>query len=283
MLKRLLYKASSKLSFRLNNQYGFPNWVSYEPELIPPFHLMQMEGIQVLEEWFRWAEEWSFLLRMYGKISPESRVLEIGCGLGRTAFPLRYILTQGSYDGFEISSDKVEFLQKNFTKQYPNFRFILADIHNTFYNPAGEIQAETFKFPYPDSAFDIVYAASIFTHMLPDITEHYFKETARVLQKNGRAVFSFFILDNYRAGHTRPFGFAHTMFDLDHSYGSYGDSFKIANPANVEEMTAYKISLLEQFAKNAGLVWVQEPVAGMWSGITDTWVGTQDIVVLRKE
>src|ERR1051325_8056212 len=75
----------------------YPDWIAYQPDLIPPLSLMGKEGITVLEEWFRWAEEWSFLLRIYGRIRMNSHVLEIGCGLGRTAFPLRYILLNGKY------------------------------------------------------------------------------------------------------------------------------------------------------------------------------------------
>jgi hypothetical protein len=85
--------------------------IAYDPDLVPPLDLMRGEGIDVLEEWFRWGEEWSMLLRIYGCITGQSNVLEIGCGLGRIAFPLRYVLSsEGSYDGFEICKPKVEFL-----------------------------------------------------------------------------------------------------------------------------------------------------------------------------
>ena len=36
--------------------------IAYEPNLIPPLELMAQEGIVVLEDWFRWAEEWSMIL-----------------------------------------------------------------------------------------------------------------------------------------------------------------------------------------------------------------------------
>lgn len=259
----------------------YPAWVAYETDLIPPLSLMGTEGITVLEEWFRWAEEWSFLLRQYGKIQMNSRVLEIGCGLGRTAFPLRYILLNGSYDGFEICKYKIDFLQENFTRAYPNFNFIWANIHNTYYNPGGEIAAEKFVFPYEDNSFDIVYAASVFTHLLPVITENYFTQTARVLKKDGRAIFSFFVLDNYRPGMERPLGFARPGFNFDYEYHSYGSEFKISNPDNPEEMTAYKRALIENYAKQAGLL-IEEVVTGLWSGSSETWIGAQDIVVLKK-
>ena len=154
--------------------------LAYEPELIPP---IEREGVDTLEEWFRWAEEWSMLLRIYGQIRRDSDVLEIGCGLGRVAFPLRYVLSQhGTYHGFEICRDKVEFLQQNFSTAYPNFHFHHEDIHNTFYNPIGMIRPEHYRFPYEDASFDLIYAASVFTHLLPAAAERYMRESSRVLR-----------------------------------------------------------------------------------------------------
>lgn len=258
-------------------------WVSYEPDLLPPLDLMRQEGIEVIEEWFRWAEEWSMLLRFYGGITPISMVLEIGCGLGRTAFPLRYILSsEGSYDGFEICQNKIEFLEKTFHKAYPHFRFIWADIYNTYYNPKGKIRSADYQFPYPDDYFDIVYAASVFSHMLPEATANYFQQSARVLKSEGCCIFSFFIIDNYRTGQSRPSGFSRPIFNFDHSCGGYGKDFAIVEPNNPEQMTAYSLALIERFAAKAGLELANPPIPGFWSGSSLTWVGTQDLIILKK-
>ena len=257
--------------------------IAYEPDLIPPLELMQSEGIDTLEEWFRWSEEWSMLLRVYGKLSANTSVLEIGCGLGRIAFPLRYLLIgTGSYDGFDISKYKIDFLKEKFSPAHPRFRFIWTDIFNTYYNPEGIIKSTEFRFPYPASSFDLVYAASVFTHLLPENTEHYFQETSRVLKHNGRCVFSFFLLDNYVSGSPRPLGFNQPIFNFEHSYQSWQDRFAIANPDNPEEMTAYRIALIEEFAKKAYLKLVQAPVLGLWSGNASQPIGAQDIVILEK-
>lgn len=270
-------------STELDKSTNHPNWVAFEPSLVPPLSLMRLEGISILEEWFRWAEEWSMLLRIYGGITPKSKVLEIGCGLGRIAFPLRYILTSaGSYDGFEICQEKVNFLEQTFHQTYPNFRFIWANLHNTFYNPAGQINAQDYRFPYEDNHFDLVFAASVFTHLLPNVAAHYFQETSRVLKPSGKAVFSFFLLDYYRRGQPRPGGFAYPIFNCDYSYDSYGDEFAIAEPNNPEFITAYRRDLIQRFADQAGLKLAQDPIPGFWSGTVENWVGTQDLIVLQK-
>ncbi|MGF1512588.1 MAG: class I SAM-dependent methyltransferase [Elainellaceae cyanobacterium] len=256
--------------------------IAFEPALIPPLKLMRREGISVLEEWFRWGEEWSMLLRFYGELKATSTVLEIGCGLGRIAFPLRYVLSkEGSYDGFEICRYKVDFLQQ-FHQAYPHFRFTWADVLNVHYNSTGQVKSENYRFPYADETFDTIFAASVFTHLLPEATAHYFAESARVLKPGGRCLFSFFLLDYYRKGHPRPLGFGKPSFNIDHSYGGYGDEFAVSNPNDPEAISAYRLKAVERFTSEAGLVAAQEPVAGMWSGTLNNWVGAQDLVILTK-
>jgi SAM-dependent methyltransferase len=285
-IKNILKKIQANTLLNKIQKNGYSphqDWVAYEPQLVPPLELMRSEGVQCLEEWYRWAEEWSMLLRVYGRITTSSKVLEIGCGLGRIAFPLRYILiSDGSYDGFEICRFKVNFLEQSFNRAYPNFRFIWANIHNTAYNPDGQIEGKDYRFLYADNSFDIVYAASVFTHMLPDTTEHYFQETFRVLKPGGRVVFSFFLLDNYRPKQARPLGFARPIFNFDYSYGQYGNEFALVSPDNPEYMTAYRLSLIEQFADKAGLEIQQSPLPGFWSGTHSNWVGLQDLVIFQK-
>lgn len=256
--------------------------IAYDPELVPPIELMRQEGIDVLEDWFRWAEEWSVLLRVYGCLTRTSSVLEIGCGLGRIAFPLRYVLLEGSYDGFEICKYKVDFLQRTFEEKYANFRFVWANVRNTYYNPAGTIAPQDYTFPYDNDSFDLVFAASVFTHMLPEAAERYFRESARVLKPGGRAVFSCFVLDNYVRGQQRPLGFGREAFNFDHKLGAYGDDFATVVPSNPEQMTAYSQRFLERFVAGAGMSPVQHPLPGFWSGSQPNWIGMQDLLVLTK-
>jgi SAM-dependent methyltransferase len=256
--------------------------IAYNPQLVPPLHLMRMEGIEVLEEWFRWGEEWSVLLRAFGGVRATSDVLEIGCGLGRIAFPLRYVIRNGTYRGFDISPQKIDFLKRNFAAAYPNFQFEYADVNNTEYNPTGELAATDFRFPYADAQFDVVYAASVFTHMLPDACAHYFAEASRVLKGGGQCLFSFFALDFYTPGHPRPLGFGNSRFDFAHSWADYGNEFALVAPENPELMTAYASSLITKMARLAGLALARDPIPGLWSGTQDQVVGAQDLFVLRK-
>ncbi|MDX6555042.1 MAG: hypothetical protein QOD86_1237 [Miltoncostaeaceae bacterium] len=256
---------------------------AYEPDLLPPPERMLDEGIEVLEEWFRWGEEWAVLLRVHAGLGADSDVLEIGCGQGRIAYCLRIVLFgEGSYRGFDINRGKIEALQSRFTPAHPRFRFHYADIHNTHYNPGGTVTPERYEFPFPDESFDVVFAASIFTHMGPATTARYVAETARVLRPGGRALFSFFLLDGYLAGRPRPQGFARPDFDFDHVHPGWDEGVGIAFSDDPERMTAYRVSLIERMAADAGLELAGPPIDGLWSGAHRRWAGAQDLVVLRR-
>jgi SAM-dependent methyltransferase len=257
--------------------------IGYQPDLIPPVELMREEGMEVIEEWFRWAEEWSVILRIYGGLTRQSQVLEIGCGLGRIAYALRYILSpDGAYYGFEICRNKVDFLEQHFQPVYPNFHFSWADIYNTFYNPQGQQQAADYTFPYANDSFDIIYAASVFTHLMPEAAGHYFAEAARVLKPDGRCVFSCFLLDNYRPGQTRPFVFKDRLYNFEHFYDQYGADFAVGRLDNPEHVTAYRLSRLKEYTAKAGLELSQAPLPGLWSGSSANWVGAQDLIILKR-
>jgi SAM-dependent methyltransferase len=261
--------------------YPYPQWVAYEPELVPPPTLMYQEGITVLEDWFRWAEEWSMLVRAYGGMNGRSRVMEIGCGLGRIAFALKYLLVEGHYTGFEIVREKIDFLQRTFTPAHPRFTFVHADVSNTYYNPQGGMAPSEYRFPADDGSQDLVFAASVLTHMAPANVERYIAEAARVLCPGGRCLLSVFLLDHYRKGLPRPSVFGRPTFDFDHHLPKWGADFAYVVPGNLEQMTAYSARLLQRFAGTAGLEYT-DLVPGMWSGSTDRWVGMQDLVVLTR-
>ena len=257
---------------------GYPAWVAYEPELVPSPELMASEGIDVLEEWFRWGEEWSVLLRVYAGLNGSSSVLEIGCGLGRVAFPLRHVLRGGGrYEGFEIVRRKVEFLQQTFARSHPSFHFTWANVRNTHYNPGGEIEALRYRFPYDDGQFDVVFAASVFTHMKPENVTRYFAEAGRVLRRGGRCLFSFFLLDNYLPARERPRPFAAGDFDFTEDDDGFGAAFA----DDPERMTSYRLRRLTRMAREAGLRVARPPLPGFWSGVSSHWVSAQDLVILE--
>ena len=127
-------------------------------------------------------------------LKPDERVLDVGCGIGRMARPLAGFLDErGRYEGFDVNPIGIGWCQLHYDER---FRFTLADLYNRRYHPTGALKAHEFRFPYDDDSFDVVLAASVLTHLLEDEAEHYLAEIARVLRTGGRALITFFLLDD---------------------------------------------------------------------------------------
>jgi SAM-dependent methyltransferase len=131
-------------------------------------------------------------------------MLDVGSGIGRKTFPLvGYLDEQGGYDGLELVKRGVDWCTEKYTRNYPNFRFHLIDVYNALYNPDGKCRATEFRFPFGDAQFDFVVLNSVFTHMVPEEVENYFREVARVLKTGGRCLISFFLLNDESLRHIR--------------------------------------------------------------------------------
>jgi SAM-dependent methyltransferase len=157
---------------------------------VPPRRIRK--GISPL--WFDFKEsgrdQLEFFVELCG-LQPTDRVLDIGCGVGRLALPLAEYLAGGNYDGFDIRPEMIEWCTTSITAQHPNFRFHLADVDSSTTSNEGGGEASEYRFAFDDATFDFAYAGSLFTHLTPDGTENYLRETARTLRPGGRLVATF--------------------------------------------------------------------------------------------
>ena len=129
-------------------------------------------------------------------LTPESSVLDIGCGIGRLAVALTsHLGPEGRYEGLDIVPSGIKWCTENITPRYPNLNFTLANVYNGEYNPGGDIAPTEYRLPYPDASFDLVVLTSVFTHMLPAEKEHYVDEIARVLKPGGRCFATYLLLN----------------------------------------------------------------------------------------
>ena len=128
-------------------------------------------------------------------LTPNMRVLDVGCGQGRMARPLVSYLKGGTYDGFDIVKSGIEWCQTEYA-DVSTFTFQHANIFNARYNADGKIAAKDYAFPFPDESFDFVFLTSVFTHMFKEDIENYLSEIYRVLKPEGRSLITWFIMRN---------------------------------------------------------------------------------------
>ena len=166
----------------------------FSKSITPPRRLSLLYGADERKKEWKWLGR----LRDHG-LKPYHKVLDVGCGAGRTAIPLTTYLSRaqgGSYDGFDIVPHGIKFCQRRITPRFPHFNFQQADIYNRFYKPKGRYKASEYRFPFNDNVFDMVYLTSVFTHMLTQDMKHYMSEISRVLKPGGKSFITYFLLND---------------------------------------------------------------------------------------
>jgi SAM-dependent methyltransferase len=126
----------------------------------------------------------------------DATVLDVGSGYGRVAHSLWRHGFEGSYLGLEILSRHVGWCSDTLTPASGGlFAFSHLDVRNERYNPGGSMAASEATFEVSDGAVDVAVLTSVFTHMYAVEIERYVAELARVLRPGGRALTTFFMLD----------------------------------------------------------------------------------------
>ncbi len=210
-------------------------------------------------------------------LAPDHHVLDVGCGTGRVAIPLtQYLSAEGRYEGFDPVARAIRHCSTRITPSYPLFRFQVADLYNKRYNRRGRIKDSEHRFPYPDASFDLVFATSVFTHLLPEGSARYVAESARVLKPGGRFFATWFLLNAE----------SEAALDAGRSTISFPrrqELHRLHSARNPESAVAYDEGFVLDLYAIHGLT-LREPAGhGSWSGRAPSgYAGYQDRVVARK-
>ncbi len=106
-------------------------------------------------------------------LTPDSRVLDIGCGTGQMAGALvPYLSERGGYAGTDIGAEAIEFCEKTFHKK--NFSFRRGGMTDVPFDA--------------DGTFDLAIFFSVFTHTFPDETALLLSEARRLLKPAGTII-----------------------------------------------------------------------------------------------
>ncbi|MDM1556514.1 class I SAM-dependent methyltransferase [Chryseobacterium indologenes] len=209
-------------------------------------------------------------LKKYIALKNTDHVLDIGCGIGRTAVALSGFIDKGTYDGFDAVEKGIKWCNKHIHKKYLNFNFKFTPIYNDLYNTFSQ-KAENFIFPYDEAQFDKAFLFSVFTHMQVPEIQQYLNEISRVLKSGGQCLATFFLYDESK----KEGGSMH----FPHQYKGYRLMDDKVTAANI----AVSVPLLNQMAHEAGLK-VKTIQGGFWRNDVEKEGADefQDIVVFEK-
>lgn len=270
MLRSLYYTLSPKQRLLLRRVVYFPiDLFRKRHKLEPPkgyIYTGPGNYIEIGETFFDY-------FKTYGNIQPDGRILDIGSGIGRMAIPFTEFLTEkGSYKGFDVVAQGVDWCTENISSKYPNFTFTHTPLKNDLYNLNTADEAKDFIFPYQDNTFDFAFLTSVFTHMMPTDVLHYLGEIHRVLDTDKICLATFFILDEISKelmqSSTMNFSVAHK------DYALMNEKVKEANVAFEKD---YIFAHFE--AKGLQVI---NFFPGTWSGRTENTLSYQDIIILKK-
>jgi ubiquinone/menaquinone biosynthesis C-methylase UbiE len=271
MLRSIYYKLSPKQRLLLRKVVYAPiDLFRKRHELEPPKGYVYTgpgNYIEIGETFFEYFKQ-------YGNIQPNSRILDIGSGIGRMAIPFTEFLDQeGSYKGFDVVAQGVDWCTANITSKYPNFTFTHTPLKNDLYNLNTNAEAKDFTFPYNNKSFDFAFLTSVFTHMMPEDVLHYLDEIYRVLDDKKICLATFFVLDEISRKHMQS---SKMNFKVQReNYALMDEKVKEANVA------FDKNYLFEQFEAKGFTIKHYFP--GEWSGRTENTVSYQDIIILQKK
>ena len=204
-------------------------------------------------------------------LTSKSKVLEIGCGSGRTALALTKTLEKGNYMGVDIDKVSINACQRHQLFQQSGFVFEHIDVQNMMYNSQGKTSPKSYKFSFEDASFDHIFLISVFTHMLPEEVSNYIGEISRLLRPGGKCMLSTFLMDYGTEGKILNFPYQHDVYHLhqeslpEKAVGYYQSFFE-------EKFTSVNMSLLTKRIGN----WRSFPVEGNFIEFG------QDVLVFSK-
>ena len=119
------------------------------------------------------------------ELTSQTRIVDVGCGLGRLPMGLIREGHQVQYLGLDSQDRYVWWCTRYIQRQHPNFQFRHINVENERYNPNGEKIAQNFRLPVSDGYADVVQLWGVLTNMSPEHMRVYLSEVSRILRKGG--------------------------------------------------------------------------------------------------
>ena len=269
-----VYRSLRQFGYRVVGPLDYLTRALTGQQQLPPIHLRRHVG--PLRSFESSGVEFMTHLQQLCALRPDDSVLDVGCGCGQMALQLLHFLDArtGSYRGFDLHQPSINWCQRNIANRHSNFVFTYADIFSRAYNRGGQIAAAEYRFPFPSESFALVIAKSVFTHMLPAAFENYLNEIARALAPSGRALLTFFLLNDEQRSREAA-GMNQLQF-------RFGDSpCRFVHASSPESAVAYDELFVLSVLQSHGLRLKAPIYYGSWSGNADG-LSFQDLLLVES-
>lgn len=200
-LRNIWYGLTSNQRFLIRRLYYFPTdfldkITGKTHKYVPPRGYIYTGSPSNAKKYLKQGDLQLELLKEEIDLLASDSVLDIGCGVGRTAIALTtYLNKNGNYNGFDVVKKGIDWCDSGIGKDFSNFNFKFIPLFNDLYNTSKN-SALDFVFPYEDSSFNKIFTFSVFTHMMLDEIQHYFDEIQRVIMEDGFCFSTFFLYDS---------------------------------------------------------------------------------------
>lgn len=124
-------------------------------------------------------------------LEPKSRILDIGCGVGR--LPIGLLATKaafGSYLGIDVDDARVRWCQTNLSARDKRLAFRKSNMKNERYNPQS---GNSLDYNLSADSHDIAYAYSLFSHLTQPHAESVLAAVAGALTQTGQFFVTVFV------------------------------------------------------------------------------------------
>lgn len=164
-----LFRLNLRTRFWFADRFRTPQLEVPVPPAILRFRVSESLAV---DRFLNVGAAWASLIRLHARemgkdLTEAPRVLDFGCGCGRTA---RWLLGGGGnvdFHGVDVDADAVAWCQQHL----PQGHFALT-------GPAPPL-------PYPPEHFDVVYCLSVFTHLSESMQDLWLAELQRILKPGG--------------------------------------------------------------------------------------------------
>jgi SAM-dependent methyltransferase len=175
----------------------FPKSVSIDGSIIPS-RTSTIAGpkFKDYKSYLGSAEDEAKRLVEHFQCNLKSRVLDIGCGLGRLPIGIIRIVGETGYTGIDVDGISIDWCKKNIGRYHPSFKFHHLSVYNERYNKKGTKIDRDFRFDFADSSMDIIYLFSVFSHTTEEDMRIYLREFKRILHDDGFIFFTTFVEEN---------------------------------------------------------------------------------------